>query len=78
MRLYLAVAVLLLALVAYTEAQDDTFSKFTEHLTDAGRKLQEGATNTYEKIRNSDAVNNMGDFFNGLIAKVKSLGDSTN
>uniref|UniRef100_A0A3Q3JI92 Uncharacterized protein n=1 Tax=Monopterus albus TaxID=43700 RepID=A0A3Q3JI92_MONAL len=44
MRLYLAVAVLMLAFVAYTEAQEDTlqerFTKFTEQISELSRSMR--------------------------------------
>ncbi|XP_045901439.1 apolipoprotein C-I [Micropterus dolomieu] len=58
MRLYLAVAVLVLAFVAYTEAQEETieqrFSKFGEQMTQFGGDLAEKTKAAIEQIRNSD------------------------
>ncbi|KAM9353284.1 apolipoprotein C-I [Symphorus nematophorus] len=61
MRLFLAVAVLMLALVAYTEAQDEeTFDKkisaFREQVVDVGRTLAEKAKTVIEQVNNSDMV----------------------
>uniref|UniRef100_A0AAX7TLH7 Uncharacterized protein n=1 Tax=Astatotilapia calliptera TaxID=8154 RepID=A0AAX7TLH7_ASTCA len=59
MRLYLAVAVLMLAFVAYTEAQDDTsftdkFDRFGQKLTEIGQSLAEKTKNAFDDIHNSE------------------------
>merc|ERR1712035_229270 len=58
MRLYLAIAVLMLALVAYTEAQEETFeqkmAKFTEQVTRTGQELGEKITTGFNDFQNSD------------------------
>uniref|UniRef100_A0A671WK28 Apolipoprotein C-I-like n=1 Tax=Sparus aurata TaxID=8175 RepID=A0A671WK28_SPAAU len=58
MRLFLAVAVLMLAFIAYTEAQEETteqtFAKFGEQMTEMGKDLAEKAKTTFENINNSE------------------------
>ncbi|XP_049902557.1 apolipoprotein C-I [Epinephelus moara] len=60
MRLYLAIAVLMLALVAYTEAQEDTieqkFAKFTEQVSQVGEKLGEQFKTSYDDFQTSEFV----------------------
>merc|ERR1712035_169393 len=60
MRLYLAVAVLMLAFVAYTDAQEDTFEqklkKFTDKITYLGRDAIEKAQTLANDFQNSEPV----------------------
>ncbi|KAL7394301.1 hypothetical protein ABVT39_023839 [Epinephelus coioides] len=62
MRLYLAIAVLMLALVAYTEAQEETFeqkfAKFTEQVTQVGQNLGERLKTGFDDIQTSDFATN--------------------
>ncbi|MDL0519387.1 hypothetical protein O3J80_21195, partial [Yersinia pestis] len=78
MRLFLAVAVLMLALVAYTEAQDtDTleqrFNQFRERMTEVGKNLAEGAKDAFDKVHNSEFAvntrNTLADFWEKLRIK---------
>ncbi|XP_040899396.1 apolipoprotein C-I [Toxotes jaculatrix] len=79
MRLYLAVAVLMLAFVAYTEAQEETFTdrltSFGEQLQVMARELAEKAKTAFKEVQNSDvAVNSKNwiqDQFEKLTNKVK-------
>ncbi|KAM9852698.1 apolipoprotein C-I [Aulostomus maculatus] len=70
MRLYLAVAVLLLALVAYTEAQDQTFQErfqsFTQQVTDATRDLGDQTSAAFESFKNSEFAEKFRGFFSGI------------
>ncbi|XP_035862202.1 apolipoprotein C-I isoform X2 [Sander lucioperca] len=58
MRLYLAVAVLMLAFVAYTEAQEETieqrFAVFQDQMAEMGKNLAEKAKTTFEQFQTSD------------------------
>merc|ERR1711980_37832 len=58
MRLFLAVAVLMLAFVACTEAEEETveqkLAKFGQRLTEMGETLAEKAKHTLEKIQNNE------------------------
>ncbi|XP_076593606.1 apolipoprotein C-I [Chaetodon auriga] len=58
MRLLLAVAVLVLAFVAYTEAQEDTvegtITRFGQHVTEIGSNLLERGKDAIERAQNSD------------------------
>nr|AIL82446.1 apolipoprotein C-1 [Channa striata] len=78
MRLFFAVAVLMLAFVAYTEAQEDSiqerFSKWGEHLSDFGRQVSDHARNAYEQLQNSKAGQWFNDHINKLKAKVGEIG----
>ncbi|XP_051263162.1 apolipoprotein C-I [Dicentrarchus labrax] len=81
MRLYLAVAVLLLALVAYTEAQEDTverrFAEFGNQMTEMGKNLAEKAKTTLDQIRDSEFAVNSRNWFNDQFEKLKTkFGDS--
>ncbi|XP_035528309.1 apolipoprotein C-I [Morone saxatilis] len=76
MRLYLAVAVLLLALVAYTEAQEDTversFAEFGNQMTEMGKNLAEKAKTTIDQIRESEFAVNSRTWFNDQFEKIKT------
>ncbi|XP_070768522.1 apolipoprotein C-I [Enoplosus armatus] len=76
MKLYLAVAVLMLAFVAFTEAQDDTieqkFSKFGEQVSEVGRNLAEKAKTTFEQVHNSDFAVNTRNWFDDLMSKLRT------
>ncbi|KAG7216902.1 hypothetical protein INR49_001556 [Caranx melampygus] len=58
MRLYLALAVLMLAFVAYTDAQDSdikqSFASFTERVNEFSRDLAERVKNTFEGLQHSE------------------------
>ncbi|XP_041799275.1 apolipoprotein C-I [Chelmon rostratus] len=60
MRLYLAVAVLMLAFVACTEAQEDSMgqrlTKFGEQVTELGRNLGEKVKGAVEKVQTNEFV----------------------
>ncbi|XP_040923806.1 apolipoprotein C-I [Betta splendens] len=74
MRLYLAVAVLMLAFVAYTEAQDQTVEKMTritDQLSEIGRNLADNARTTFEKIQNSPFAQNAKTWLDEQIDKLK-------
>ncbi|XP_014876012.1 apolipoprotein C-I [Poecilia latipinna] len=67
MRLYLAAAVLLLALVAYTEAQDDSlaekFSNFGDQITEFGKNVAEKAKTHFDTIATSEFAENTRNWF---------------
>uniref|UniRef100_A0A672FJ29 Apolipoprotein C-I-like n=1 Tax=Salarias fasciatus TaxID=181472 RepID=A0A672FJ29_SALFA len=60
MRLFLAVAVLMLALVAYTEAQDDTLeaklNKIKDQFTEMGSNLADHLSTTFRNVQDSDTI----------------------
>ncbi|XP_008429390.1 apolipoprotein C-I [Poecilia reticulata] len=75
MRLYLAAAVLLLALVAYTEAQDDfaeRFSNFGDQLTEFGKNVAEKAKTHYDTISTSEFAVSTRNWFTEQFQKIKT------
>ncbi|XP_073342283.1 apolipoprotein C-I-like [Pagrus major] len=76
MRLFLAVAVLMLAFVAYTEAQEESieqkFTQFGERVSQVGQDLAEKARTAFDSISNSEAVTNTKNWFSEHIEKLKS------
>ncbi|XP_047454733.1 apolipoprotein C-I [Mugil cephalus] len=76
MRLYLAVAMLMLAFVAYTEAQEETveqrFAKFGDQMSEFGRTLAEKAKSTFQDIQTSDFITSSRDWFSQQLEKLKS------
>ncbi|XP_035862201.1 apolipoprotein C-I isoform X1 [Sander lucioperca] len=82
MRLYLAVAVLMLAFVAYTEAQEETieqrFAVFQDQMAEMGKNLAEKAKTTFEQFQTSDlAVKSQNWFreqYESLKAKMGEIG----
>ncbi|XP_038566877.1 apolipoprotein C-I [Micropterus salmoides] len=82
MRLYLAVAVLVLAFVAYTEAQEETieqrFSKFGEQMTQFGDDLAEKTKAAITQIQNSDFAVSSRNWFQEQIEKLRNkFGEGT-
>ncbi|XP_030606045.1 apolipoprotein C-I [Archocentrus centrarchus] len=76
MRLYLAVAVLMLAFVAYTEAQEETvdqrLSAFGDKLTEFGRSIADKAKTTFQDIHNSEFGTNARNWFKDAFEKMKA------
>ncbi|XP_056235712.1 apolipoprotein C-I [Seriola aureovittata] len=78
MKLYLAVAVLVLAFVAYTaaEAQEDTieqrFTKFGEQMTEMGRSLAEKAKTSFEGFQSSDIAVSSKNWFQEQLESIKA------
>ncbi|KAM6935973.1 apolipoprotein C-I [Lycodopsis pacificus] len=80
MKLYLAVAVLMLAFVAYTEAQDQVeeqtieqrFSNFGEQVAEVGKNLAEKAKTTFEEIQSSKFAADSRDWFQTQIDNLKA------
>ncbi|XP_078107957.1 apolipoprotein C-I [Sander vitreus] len=76
MRLYLAVAVLMLAFVAYTEAQEDTieqkFVAFRDHMTEMSKSLAEKAKTTFEQFQTSDLAVQSKNWFQEQIESLKA------
>ncbi|XP_030250215.1 apolipoprotein C-I [Sparus aurata] len=76
MRLFLAVAVLMLAFIAYTEAQEETteqtFAKFGEQMTEMGKDLAEKAKTTFENINNSEFAVTSRNWFTQQLEKLKN------
>ncbi|XP_041844656.1 apolipoprotein C-I [Melanotaenia boesemani] len=82
MRLYLAVAVLMLAFVAYTEAQEETiedkFTKFGEQISEMSKNLAEKAKTTFQDIHNSDFAESTRNWFTEQFEKIKTkLGEQS-
>ncbi|CAI5663602.1 apolipoprotein C-I [Oreochromis niloticus] len=76
MRLYLAVAVLMLAFVAYTEAQDDTsiqerFDRFGQKLTEIGQSLAEKTKTAFQDLHNSEFGTSTRNWFTDAFQKMK-------
>ncbi|XP_070691954.1 apolipoprotein C-I [Pempheris klunzingeri] len=67
MRLYLAVAVLMLAFVAYTEAQEETveqrLTRFGGEVTEMSKTLADKAKAAFEQIQTSEIVSKTSDWF---------------
>ncbi|XP_077430661.1 apolipoprotein C-I [Vanacampus margaritifer] len=67
MKLYLAVAVLLLALIAYADAQDETieekFNKYGEQVAQVFRNIADSTKETFDNIGNSQFANNVKNWF---------------
>ncbi|XP_027868060.1 apolipoprotein C-I [Xiphophorus couchianus] len=76
MRLYLAAAVLLLALVAYTEAQDDSlaerFSNFGDQITEFSKNVAEKAKTHFDTITTSEFAENTRNWFTEQFQKIKN------
>uniref|UniRef100_A0A3P8W7U9 Apolipoprotein C-I n=1 Tax=Cynoglossus semilaevis TaxID=244447 RepID=A0A3P8W7U9_CYNSE len=76
MRLFLAVAVLMLAFVAYTAAEEETvqekLNKFAERVADAGRTVADGARTQYDRLRNSEFATNAKNWFQRQVEKLQS------
>lgn len=76
MRLYLAVAVLMLAFVAYTEAQEETieqkFVKFGEQMSEVGKSLADRAKTTFDQIQTSEFASTTKSWFEEQIEKLKT------
>ncbi|XP_028280358.1 apolipoprotein C-I [Parambassis ranga] len=74
MRLYLAVALLMLAFVAYTEAQEDTieqkFTKFGEQISELSRNLAEKAKTAFQDINTSEFATNAKNWFTEQFEKL--------
>ncbi|KAI3361197.1 hypothetical protein L3Q82_013397 [Scortum barcoo] len=77
MRLYLAVAVLMLAFVAYTEAQEETieekFNKFGEQVAAVGRDIAEKAKTGFESFQNSEFYTTSRNWFQEQMHKKELL-----
>ncbi|XP_054477516.1 apolipoprotein C-I [Anoplopoma fimbria] len=77
MRLYLAVAVLMLAFVAYTEAQEEEqtieqrFAQFGNQMAEVGRNLADKAKTTFEEIKTSKIAEDSQDWFQRQIEALK-------
>ncbi|KAM8735107.1 apolipoprotein C-I [Acanthopagrus schlegelii] len=76
MRLFLAVAVLMLAFIAYTEAQEETaeqkLAKFGKQMTEMGKNLAEKAKTTFENINNSEFAVTSRNWFTEQLEKLKT------
>ncbi|XP_020505998.1 apolipoprotein C-I [Labrus bergylta] len=77
MRLFLAVAVLMLAFVAYTEAQEEEtvqqkLSNLGDQMTEMGKNLAEKAKTTFDELSNSQFASDTRDWFTKHIEQLKS------
>ncbi|XP_040020899.2 apolipoprotein C-I [Gasterosteus aculeatus] len=78
MKLYLAVAVLMLAFVAYTEAQDaeqtveQRFNRFGEQVAEVSKGLAEKAKTTFEEISTSQFAEDTRNWFQTQFESLKS------
>ncbi|KAK5891929.1 hypothetical protein CesoFtcFv8_012358 [Champsocephalus esox] len=83
MRLYLVVAMLVLALAAFTQAQDaeveppveetveEKFAVFTNQMGEMGKKLADKAQTTFEGIRSSEFVASSQTWFEQQLEKFR-------
>ncbi|KAK5861891.1 hypothetical protein PBY51_017331 [Eleginops maclovinus] len=77
MRVYLVVAMLVLALAAFTVAQEQEeaveqkFADFTSQMSEMGKNLAEKAKTTFEDIKNSDFVANSQSWFDRNLELMK-------
>ncbi|KAF6716602.1 Apolipoprotein C-I [Oryzias melastigma] len=80
MKLYLAVAVLMLAFVAYTEAQeaDATYTKIRDQLTEFGKTFAEKAKTTFDTIQTSEFAETTRNWFTSTFDKLKTKFDEMN
>ncbi|XP_060906193.1 apolipoprotein C-I [Labrus mixtus] len=77
MRLFLAVAVLMLALVAYTEAQEEEtveqrFAKFGNQMSEFGQNLADKAKSTFDDISTSQFARDTTNWFTERMEQLKS------
>ncbi|CAL9705167.1 unnamed protein product [Knipowitschia caucasica] len=74
MKLYLAIAVLVLAFVAYTEAQEATveerFNQFGQQMTEMGKTVAEKVKTAAEDFQNNENVQKAKDWFQEQIDKL--------
>ncbi|XP_026173129.1 apolipoprotein C-I [Mastacembelus armatus] len=82
MRLYLAVAMLMLAFVAFTEAQEETIKqrvvKISEQLSEGVKTLADKAKTGFDQLHNSDFAVSTRNWFQEQFDKVKTkLGELT-
>ncbi|XP_029959109.1 apolipoprotein C-I [Salarias fasciatus] len=75
MRLFLAVAVLMLALVAYTEAQDDTLeaklNKIKDQFTEMGSNLADHLSTTFRNVQDSDTIESIKSWWAQQLERLK-------
>ncbi|XP_034089669.1 apolipoprotein C-I [Gymnodraco acuticeps] len=79
MRLYLVVAMLVLALAAFTQAQEaeaeatveEKFAVFTNQMGEMGKNLADKAQTTFEGIRSSEFVASSQTWFEQQMEKIK-------
>ncbi len=76
MRLYLAVAMLMLAFVAYTEAQDatveDKFTQLGQDMSNMGQTVLDKVKTTFDEIQNSEFAANTRRWFEETAEKLKN------
>ncbi|XP_039974702.1 apolipoprotein C-I [Xiphias gladius] len=76
MRLYLAAAVLMLALVAYAEAEGETaaeqLSRLGERVSEMSRNLAEKAKTTFEELHNSEFATTSRNWFRDTFENLKT------
>uniref|UniRef100_UPI0037E96590 apolipoprotein C-I n=1 Tax=Semicossyphus pulcher TaxID=241346 RepID=UPI0037E96590 len=77
MRLFLAVAVLMLAFVAYTDAQDEDtieqkFTKFGERVTEISKSLAERAKTAFTEAHNSEFAESTRNWFSQLVDRART------
>lgn len=76
MRLYLAVAVLMLAFVAYTEAQEVTFeerfNQFGQQMSEFGQNLATKTKTALDDFHNSEGVQKAKSWLQEQVEKLKN------
>ncbi|HAZ7284821.1 TPA: hypothetical protein J8I68_004463, partial [Escherichia coli] len=74
MRLYLAVALLMLAFVAYTEAQDvsveERFNQFGQHMTEFGKTVADRAKTAMDEFNRNENVQKAKNWFQEKFDKI--------
>ncbi|XP_068507877.1 apolipoprotein C-I [Syngnathus scovelli] len=67
MKVYLAVAVLLLALIAYTDAQDETIeeklSRYGDRVAETFKDMAANTKETFDNLGNSEFANSIKNWF---------------
>ncbi|KAL7886665.1 hypothetical protein AOLI_G00043860 [Acnodon oligacanthus] len=76
MRLYLAVAALMLVLLAHAEAQEEPtieqhFANFQTKVMELGKDLSEKATAAFKKLEESEFATKTTNWFNEQMSKIK-------
>ncbi|XP_071388880.1 apolipoprotein C-I [Centroberyx affinis] len=77
MKLYLAVAVLVLALAAHTEAQEpetieEKLANFGTQVTEFGKDLAEKTKNAFQDLHNSEVATNTRSWFQRQLDSMKA------
>ncbi|KAM9488413.1 apolipoprotein C-I [Clarias gariepinus] len=82
MRLYLAIAALMLVLIAHSEAAEEPtieqhFANFHEKIKELGENFGEKATNAWRQLESSDFFSKSSDWFTEQFQNIKQKLDDT-